>query len=84
MTTFSFILLLLFWIICSVITFGFTYAYEQRHWPTLAVSHESNSFWSLLVIALLCGPMALLGALMAGHYGEGFLYRRINRRRKGA
>jgi hypothetical protein len=68
------ILGVLAWVACGVLAYGLYFAYFQRKWPSLAEEHYDTDrgrarWW------LIGGPLALLGALIAGGTEYGLKFR---------
>lgn len=69
------VFLILFWIICGFVSYGATFAYFQREWPTLAEIEKSNDR-DFALFAFFLGPFSLIpGYFLSKRYKHGFKWR---------
>lgn len=52
------------WIACGVASWGLSFAYYQRNWPTIAAETYFTDLLSAACIGLLLGPIALVSFLV--------------------
>lgn len=68
------LLILLIWLICSVLTYGFSFGLFQREFPCLAVKGYKEDMRISLFFALF-GPFGLIGLFLAAGFKHGMKFR---------
>lgn len=71
-------LILLLWLACSILTFGYWYGHFQRKWPTIARQDEVTDFRAGILFAL-GGPVTLFVLFIFDALKEGLQFRRTNK-----
>lgn len=67
-------IIILGWLVCSVISFGASFAFFQRTWPDLA----SSQYYGDMVVSVLVsvfGPISFIAVFfLSGFFKEGFKF----------
>jgi len=61
----------LLWVLCGLLSYGYGFAYLQRHFPTIAELHYYEDMKFSLLMSLL-GPFNLLAVIVKGLCKHGF------------
>ena len=67
------VLFILFWVVCSVLSYGFLFGYFQRKYPLLT----DDDYWEDMLFSFLCGifgPSALLVIIFLKAYEYGLKF----------
>ncbi len=69
MSIWYWILLVLGWAVCGVLSYGLHFAYYQRKWPRIAVEGYKRDRLDAAIIGLT-GPIGLLVVLYTSRFGR--------------
>lgn len=69
-----FLLVFPVWVVCGVLAYGWTFAYMQREYPTIAVEHRADDRGFALFMAVL-GPIGLAVTLTVCGIKHGLKWR---------
>ena len=70
------------WIACGVLHAGFCYAHFQRTYPLIAAKYRRDDAVKSLIMSV-CGPLALLSAIIIGLCDQGWLLPFMASRKRG-
>ena len=73
MLTYVLVLIAVIWMICGILAYGFTFAYFQREYPSIANGEYKNNLKFSLLIGLF-GPFGLRSALRDEGYKHGLKF----------
>lgn len=65
--------IIIFWLVCGFISYGFSLAYWQRGWPSLAENNYIDDIIVSLIMSIIFGPIMLIfGIFIVKFYKHGF------------
>ena len=66
--------ILIVWIICGVFNYGYTFAYCQREWPSIATECEMGDRAFAVFMAII-GMACFIAIIITGTAKHGIMYR---------